>query len=908
MEKAYLFALNGGEVSPLAMGRVDLTRMRISGETCLNVIPRVIGPMQGRPGTAFLGATTGQNPARNIPFVFSADDTALIELSNLAMRVRVNGSFVSREDVATTVINGDFSSATGWTTTTTNGGVSSIAGGKLTLQTPDRGGTALCKRSVSVDAGEVDIEHALEIDIERGPVTLRVGTTDGGDDLIRETPLRTGFHSLAFTPGVTTFYVRLSAESEATRVVDSIQIAGSGTMTLTTIWTEADLFSLRYDQSGDVIYITSSNGDRAPKRIERRGISSWSITDYDFGRGPFRGKTGEITLTPSSRTGNGTLTASSAFFTAGHVGCVFRIGHERTTVSSGLAGDGRFTDEIEISGAAAYVIGTGTGSAATGEREITVNVTGSYVGTVTVMTTEDDGVTWRETKDYPADNAVSNDKLSPGYLNTIVKVKAGFRSGNYTSGTADITIDYGGGGGDGYVLIKEVNSSTSATYEVVRRLHDVQETDDWEEGQFSTLRGHPTAVGLFEGRLWWGSDDKIFGSESDGFDSFDLTEEGDAGPIIRTVATGPVNSVRWLLGLARLCIGTSGAEPVGRSSSFDEPITPTNFSIKDASTQGSADIQAVKVDKSGIFIQRSGKRAYRLAYSVEDQDYAGVELTRFHPTILKENVKIMAVQRQPDTRIWFVLDDGTAAVLTFEPGEDVLSWWRLTTDGLIEDVAVLPNVEDDDVYFVVKRTVNGSDNRYVEKLAYDQQAEGGENNYMADSYIETTLSDSATVTGLSHLEAKEVVVWANGAAVMDGDDPQRFTVASGQITLPESVTGKVIVGLPYTWQWKSAKLAYGTKDEAPLSRRKRIHDIAPILLNTHSRGIKYGQDFTDMDHIPLTCSCSGAELTGNEVIVAYDNQSQALPGDWSTDARVCLQGTAPLPCTVLALSITVEGH
>ena len=438
------------------------------------------------------------------------------------------------------------------------------------------------------------------------------------------------------------------------------------------------------------------------------------------------------------------------------------------------------------------------------------------------------------------------------------------------------------------------------------RLHANEVANDWSEGQFSTLRGWPSAVGLFEGRLWWGGADKIFGSVSDGFESFDLAEEGDSGPVIRSIATGAVNAVKWILGLARLCIGTSGAEPVGRSSSFDEPMTPSNFSIKDTSTQGSADVQAVKIDRSAVFVQRSGKRAYDLSYTIDAQDYSSSEISRFHPTVLNAGVKLLAVQRQPDTRIWFVLNDGTCAMLTYERSEDVLSWFTFETDGLIEDVAILPNVQDDDVFIVVRRTINGVTKRYVERLAYDTQAQGGNDNYMADSYVTQTLAASDTVTGLSHLEGAQVVVWPAGQAVMDGDEPATFIVSSGQIILPEPVSGTVVAGLSYDWQWRSAKLAYGVRDGAPLSRRKMLRDVAPILYKTHIRGIRAGQTFDAMDYLPL--SFEGETLDANTVLEAYDAQSYCIPGSWNTDTRLCLAGQAPLPCTVLSLSLTMEAN
>ena len=903
-EKSYLFAMNGGEVSPLALGRVDLSRMRISAEIMKNCFPRVIGPMAARPGLAYLSSTADDGEARNIPFIFSATDTALVELSDRKLRVRVGGDLISRAAVSTVVTNGDFAAPTGWTLTTTGGGVSTISGGVLTLQTPDRGATTLAKRSDTVSGDDQNTEHAIEVTVERGPVKFRCGSSDGGDEYIAETELKTGFHSIAFTPVSGTYYIQLSAESEARRIVSDVSIATPGVMELETSWAAADLFKLRYSQSGDVIFVTSSDQAYQPMRIERRAQTSWSFTHYEFSDGPFRGKTADLTLTPDARTGNGTLTASAPFFKPGHVGSVFRITHQQTIVGASLSGPDRYTDTIRVSGNSRYDIDSDGNNDDTRERDVVISITGTWTGRIGLQISEDDGETWRRVEFYTANQSITR---TPGAANTVVLCRLGFNSDDYISGTAIITATYsGGGGGDGYVLITGINSTTSADYEVMSRIHADEVANDWSEGQFSTLRGWPSAVALFEGRLWWGGADKLFGSVSDGFESFDLEEAGDSGPVIRSVATGAVNAVNWILGLARLCIGTSGAEPVGRSSSFDEPMTPSNFSIKDASTQGSADVQAIKIDRSAVFVQRSGKRAYDLSYTIDAQDYSSSEISRFHPTVLGAGVKLLAVQRQPDTRIWFVLKDGTCAMLTYERSEDVLSWFTFETDGLIEDVAVLPNVEDDDVFMVVARSVNGATRRYVERLAYDTQAQGGIHNYMADSYVTRTLAASDTVTGLSHLEGAQVVVWAAGHAVMDGDEPATFTVSAGQITLPEPVSGTVVAGLAYDWQWRSAKLAYGVRDGAPLSRRKTLRDVAPILYKTHIRGIRAGQTFDAMDYLPL--SVQGETLGANVMLETYDAQSYCIPGTWDTDTRLCLAGQAPLPCTVLSLSLTMEAN
>lgn len=907
-EKSYLFAMNGGEVSPLAMGRVDLSRMRISAEVMKNCFPRVIGPMAARPGLAYLSSTDGDGVARNIPFIFSAQDTALVELSDQKMRIRVDGELISRPPVLTTIAgNGFLDTNAGWIFVTTGNGVADVAGvhpSQLTLQTPARGDTAVAKRSDSVSVPDQNVEHAVDIIVDTGPVTFRLGTTDGGDELIEETELDTGHHRLSFTPTTGAIYTQFTAESEAERIVERCRVDASGVMDIPTPWLEADLFKLRYDQSGDVIYVTSSDRAYQPKIIERRGVRSWSLVTYEFFDGPFIGQTSNVTLDPSSLTGQGTLTASDDFFKSGHVGAVFRLTSNGSVIQSSLSGDDQFTETIRVSGNTSYDTDSDGNNENTPERDVNFFIQGTWVGTITLQVADSEDGPWRPFSTHTGN--VSSTIITPGSANSVIYIRAGFTGTGHTSGVANVFMVYLGGGGDGYCRITGVNSPTEATMVVTKRIHSAATSTVWAEGQFSGLRGWPSAVGLFEGRLWWGGRDKLAGSVSDGFKSFDLDTIGDSGPIIRSIATGAVNSVKWILGLARLCMGTSGAEPVGRSSSFDEPMTPSNFSIKDASTQGSADVQAVKIDRSAMFVQRSGKRAYDLSYMTDAQDYSAQEITRFHPTVLSAGVKLIAVQRQPDTRIWFVLNDGTCAMLTYERSEDVLSWYTFETDGLIEDVAILPNTEDDDVYMVVNRTINNVAKRYVERLAYDTQAQAGTTNYMADSYVTATLSSSDTVTGLSHLEGETVVAWAAGAAVMNGDVPQAFAVSSGQITLPQAVTGTVIVGLSYDWQWQSAKLAYGVQDGTPLSRRKTLTDVAPILYKTHIRGIMVGQTFDAMDYLPL--SFQGEILDANTVLEAYDAQSYCIPGTWNTDARLCLAGQAPLPCTVLSLSLTMEAN
>lgn len=895
-ERFFLFALNGGMVSPLALARTDLQRMRLTAETFENCMPRVIGPMGLRAGFKYLSSTKSDAVARQIPFIFSVDDTAIIELSDLAMRFLVDEAEVSRVSVSTSITNGDFSSGTGWTITTTGGATCDIntsSSGALYIATTVRGSTAKCERSFTVSAGDQPKEHAIRLVVTRGAVRFRLGSSSGGQEILAEAEYAEGTHSIAFTPNVGTCYVQLSAKSESAVIVDSITIESSGVLELTTPWGSNDLSSIRYEQSGDVIFI--ANGVHQTYRIERRGSpTSWSLVKYKFKNGPWKGKTANVSLTPSARLGNGTLTASAPFFDAEHVGALFQLTHTQSVANVSLAGQDVYSDSVRISG-----VTEGTA------RNVTYTVTGTWSGRVTVQVSYDEEETWQN---YASDTTNFTGTKNIGADNTVVFVRLGFQAGDYTSGTATIALSTPGGGGTGIVRITGYTSSTSVSYEVVERLHYTGATEDWQESKFSDYQGWPDSVVLFEGRLWWGSDDQVAGSYSDDFTNFDVDEEGDSAPIIRSIATGPVNKVQWMLGLARLIIGTSGAESVARSSSFDEPMSPTNFSIKDASTYGSADLQAVKIDREGYFIQRSGKRAYILSYSVEANDYVSQELSRYNPTILDAGVVRVAIQRNPDTRIWNVMEDGSIVLVVYEKSEDVVAFLQITTDGDFEDVVVLPNADSDDVYAIVKRTINGSTKRYRERLAYDTQTLGNAETYLADSFIVKTLTASASVTGLSHLEGKTVVVWnlTAGTPYMNGDDPRTFTVSGGSITLPAAITGDVVVGIPYTGRWKSTKLAYAAQTGTAMSQKKQSLQVAPILYSTHNRAVKFGPSFDKLQVLPRVIK--GKDVGASAMLADYDYDAFAIKGDWNNDSRMCMEFRSPLPGTCLGIGILMESH
>ena len=86
-------ALNGGEIAPEMLARVDQNRYKTGCERLLNMVPMPQGGITKRPGFEPVGQAGSLGPYRLIPFVFSANESRVLEVyadtDNSIARVRV---------------------------------------------------------------------------------------------------------------------------------------------------------------------------------------------------------------------------------------------------------------------------------------------------------------------------------------------------------------------------------------------------------------------------------------------------------------------------------------------------------------------------------------------------------------------------------------------------------------------------------------------------------------------------------------------------------------------------------------------------------------------------------------------------------------------------------------------------
>lgn len=968
-----LHSFNTGEASAAALARVDHEKLRLAAEVQENLFPHVIGKGQVRPGTGYIGAAASHAKAKYLPFVRSTTDTALIECTSGQMRVWINDALLTRPSVTSTIANSALSTASatvtisnaspgvvtwtghniaadqpvvftttgalptgltagttyyvktvltvdtftvaatvggaaittssagsgthtgyhGWTPTASEGATVAIANGVLSLYCAARG--AACHAEQAVATSSAGTEHALRISITQGPVLIRVGSTSGAADYITETVLDPGIHSLAFTPSGT-YYVRFINRDTRVVYVDSVSVEAAGVVSLAAPWSESDLPLIRHTQSLDVMFLACASWQQ--RKIERRGTRSWSLAVYETDDGPFLTRaTNKVRVSANAAYGVVTLTASQGIFQSAHVGSLFRLYPEAQSYTFQLAGEDTYTEPLRLIGI-------------TSANDWTFSISGTWVGTISRQHGFESPETGFVTATTHAANTSGTVATGPEFDNVIWYVRYGFEPAAYTSGVATVTVANTRGGKAGVFRIVGFVSSTEVTAQVLSPPGSLRSTDNWQFGAWSSVEGWPSAVKLYDGRLVWGGADKFWASESDAYSAFNLENTGDAGSIQRALATGgTINTVRWILPLQRLIFGTDGAEISARSSSFDEPLTPTNVTLKDASTQGAAAFDAAKMDGRGVYIHRDGRRSFDIAYDAESNDYRAKSLCLFNDRIGGAGfVAAPVVQRSPETYVWHVRADGQCPVLIYDVAEKVMGWFRFIAGAsssgaaVVEDVVVLPSATVDRVYLVVRRTINGSTVRYLEKLAMHSEAEGGTGNRMLDSYVYNA-GPVTTFGGLTHLVGETVRAWGTYNGVT-GRIGTTFTVnGSGEITLPGSCTG-VTVGLSYDWRYKSAKLAYGAERGTALLMTKRLSRIGLVCENMHPDAISYGQDFTTVYKMPRMEG--GKAISSTAIQATYDEQTFPFGGSWDTDSRLCLKGSAPLPATINAIVMQVE--
>ena len=251
----------------------------------------------------------------------------------------------------------------------------------------------------------------------------------------------------------------------------------------------------------------------------------------------------------------------------------------------------------------------------------------------------------------------------------------------------------------------------------------------------------------------------------------------------------------------------------------------------------------------------------------------------------------MAYSKAPQPIVWMVSSVGMLLGLTYVPEQQIGAWHQHDTDGTFESCAVVAEGSEDVLYCIVRRTINGSSKRYVERMA-SRQFVDAEDAFFVDSGLTYSGPAVTTISGLGHLEGMTVSILADGAV-----RPQRV-VTSGSIDLDNE--GSVVhVGLPITADLQTLPVAMAIDNGYGQGRFKNVNKA--WLRVFRSSGIFVGPDSDKLTEAKQRTT----EPYGSPPALKSEEIQVMLTPSWADSGQVFVRQSDPLPLTVVSMTAEV---
>jgi len=580
------------------------------------------------------------------------------------------------------------------------------------------------------------------------------------------------------------------------------------------------------------------------------------------------------TVTVPGASGGITLTASYDTFDSRQADGLFRLRHDIAGQSVATV----FTSAT--SGASIRCAGTWR-----------LTTRGTWTGTVNIEKSTDGGVTWtnirgfRSVADYNVDTY--------GDLGSeVVLVRMTMTA--YTSGTCNVTLTTDPFTQTGIVKIVAVASAVSATAMVLKELGAATATYDWAEGSWSEYRGFPACVAFAQDRLCFGGTrsepQTVWETETGNYESFLRSDPLlDSDGITINLPSRRMNLIRSMVTLSDLMAFTSSSEFSISGGGASAAMTPTSIETKVHGYRGASGVDPVVIGNRAIVASPMGTVVRDIGYDFGSDGYTGDNISIMSSHFFAgKTVVEMAYAQEPDSLLWVILSDGTLLSLTYLREQEVLAWTEHETDGLVEAICTIPGGGYDEVWFVVKRNINGSDTRYIERLTERMPTTLPKDQVFLDCSLTYSGAATTTISGLGHLEGESVVMLG------DGNIYPAMTVTAGAITFSPAVS-KAHIGIPYNCDFETLNIEMPMRGGSMQGMFVQISKVIIRLIN--SRGGTVGPDTSSLDPIVLRTN----EPLGSAENLFTGDAEQSLQSGYSKGGRIFIRQSDPLPITILAV-------
>ena len=218
---------------------------------------------------------------------------------------------------------------------------------------------------------------------------------------------------------------------------------------------------------------------------------------------------------------------------------------------------------------------------------------------------------------------------------------------------------------------------------------------------------------------------------------------------------------------------------------------------------------------------------------------------------------------------------------------------NILTHAQVESVAVISGAEEDQVWVIVKRWINGAEKRYVEYLTpFNFNADLTAFHYL-DSGLNYSGDAVSALSGLSHLEGEKVSIIGEGAAQNDK------VVSSGGVSLDNAIE-EANIGLGYTSDLQTMRLDEGFQ-ETTQTKVKRIYDLSVRFHETV--GASVGPNADTLTAIDFRDSSASMDLP---VPLFTGDKHIEFDSDYGTEGLVYIKQPQALPMTILGIYPRLE--
>ena len=831
----------GGELSPRLDGRNDLTKYSSGCKTLENLIVYPHGAAARRPGTSFVAEVANSaNKTRLIPFEFSTTQTYMLEFSNLKIRVyKDNGSVLEGDKTISGITK-----ANPAVVTATSHGYSN--GDEVVI-------TAV--------AGMTEVNGKRFLVADKTTNTFELQDKDGTD---------------INSSGFTTY----SSGGVSNKVFE-----------ITTPYTTAQLFDIKFAQSADVMYITHPSHEVA--KLSRTGHTTWSLDEVSFTKGPFQDPNiTTTTLTPSNAsTGSRDITASATTGINGGVGWL------ATDVGRQIHFNGGY-GVITARTSATVAVATIT-TAFTNANAITDWYLGAFSDTtghpscVTFFeqrlvfagtTNQPQTVFFSKSGDY--ENMDANLTGTIADDDSIVYTIASNQVNAIRFMTATRTLIIGTAGGEFTVSGGGTDSAVTPTNILIKK-----------QSNHGAANVDAIAVGnatLFLQRAKRKIRELAYNFDVDGYLAPDMTI------LAEHITEGGLTQIAYQQEPNQIIYAVRGdGELVGLTYQREQQVTAwhrhifggifgtATITVTDyANIKNGTRIVLKKSDGTTTTFTSATSATSGFFHNATSNNQTATNLK----TLIDADSNFTATVSSNVVTIKEVVSTGLdyLTISSFD-----IARLTATSEGkpICESVAVIPTDDTEyQVYVIIKRTVNGSSRRYVEYL---NNVDFTETDNTTFNYLDSALAYSGTavttLSGLDHLEGQTVHILADGAT-----HPAKV-VSSGSVSLDRSSTN-VKIGLGYNSILQTMRLDAGSQNGTSQGKTKRIYEITVRLYE--SVGVEVGPNLSDMERIPFRTS---ADVMDQGIPTFTGDKAVEFRGNYDTDGFIFVRQTQPLPLTVLSL-------